>query len=304
MVMISESAKLRVGRIARAADNQLRKELTLALREQSREQTNVAWKMAFCRWAETLLDAAVGELLAEPQGVVQDFEAVLHEGPGKWVRNRAYYPDTLGKVVLPALADAGVSLPDAQSAEMLVPFQAIQSAVRERAQYWIQHAEEYESPEAGVRDARGEKSEGTVSLSAVDWPWENLTITFVGDQDVMVKSPIYTGPRTFRELGFGNLKNGKPVNSWSVLYAMGVGQGEISATINNLPKWPQVEKAVQDMRRRLKQAFRRSDDPLHTITHGRHRGGYQARFNVGLGPGIEPPVQVGRKKSLGHGPDN
>jgi hypothetical protein len=62
---------------------------------------------AFRNWAIKLLDAVAGEYLEQPQTDIEDWEAAVIDGPGKWLIGRAYDPIVLEAVVLKALVDAG-----------------------------------------------------------------------------------------------------------------------------------------------------------------------------------------------------
>jgi hypothetical protein len=302
----SKVAKQRIGRLARAADKDLCTRLLAAVSNSPAPgQAEEAWCSAFRDWAITILDGVLREYLEQPQNDIEDLEAAVIDGPGRWLIGRAYSPDGLLPMVLKVLADAGRPLRVGELPEKFIPYTTLQDAIRERARHWDRRAADYEEPEdLALHDTAKEHKNAAPLPATAPWPWANLTIRFVGANDVVVKSPSYTGPRTFRELGFSNKKSGKPVRSWGLLFALAAGNGEVTELAMGARSWDKVEKAAQDLRQRLKSAFRHPDDPLLTITHGKGKGGCRALFTILLDKGLEPPPSSDpRRRSLGHGPD-
>lgn len=297
-VIVTNEAKKRVGRAVGAADKQLRKDLSKIASGayDQHEEVEADWTSAFERWAVANFDAAAKEFTAEYRGPTTDLEKALLGGPGKWTRGRAFYPEIMD-IVVTVLTAAGRPLPAGQPPESFVPFKAIQHAIRDRIEHWNGEATEYaivpDSPEPADTPEELDTPTGNAPLSS--WPWDTLSIRFVGPRDVIVKCPTFQGPRTFAELGFANHKNGEPVKSWAMLLAFAINQGE-ARSYSAAKNFSAVEKAVQDLRVRLKRAFRHADDPIATISSGRERGAYSARFTIDVLPGLDLGREIDPRK--------
>jgi hypothetical protein len=302
-MLLPQAAKQRVGQVARKADEVLHASLLEILTGQNGPaDEKEKWCGAFAAWAGRLVDAVAPELL-DQQGDHASLEATLMEAC-KWVVGRAFDPHILNSVVVRALIDAGRPLSPEQPPETVVPYRTMQDAVRARQVHWLGIGADYESPadpEQHVPVAPAVQP--PPARPTATWSWDQLRITFMDDDSVVVRCPDYHGPKTFVELGFVDLRSHKPVLSWRLLRILAQEGGEITGGTRYSFDWRKVETAAADLRQRLQQAFNHADDPLLTVKSGREKGAYRARFSVRLSNSIELPSVTNVRGPLGAGPD-
>ena len=136
--------------------------------------------------------------------------------------------------------------------------------------------------EAGVVTQPEEirKSRTPVSNSSASATWETIEISFLSDERVQILNGTKRETCNYAELGFSDGRNGSPNKAWVILRAMAVNRGILSDGRKAGQAWPKVEKAIQEIRKALRNHFRISADPIPFV----ERVGYQAIFKIGCSP--------------------
>jgi hypothetical protein len=98
--------------------------------------------------------------------------------------------------------------------------------------------------------------------SDTTFKWEDITITFIDDNEVLIQFPQGSRTRDFVKAGFSDRRSGKPVKAWSALLeAAENNRGLVYGTTTRRD----VEKRAQDLRNRLRNLFpgiSKDDDPV------------------------------------------
>ena len=88
--------------------------------------------------------------------------------------------------------------------------------------------------------------------------WEEVSIRFVSDERVQVTAGSTTPTLNYVELGFEDTRKGKhgskPINAWQVLRELAVHGGRLEIDDDLKPGRPNIEKAIQVIRRKLRSA--------------------------------------------------
>ncbi len=108
--------------------------------------------------------------------------------------------------------------------------------------------------------------------------WPDVRIRFVSDHQVQLWVGDNSEARNYTEMGFEDRRKGSPDSSWRVFR----GLAECRGTIKNpsdagVERWPQVEKAIQKIRERLRLIIGIDADPFEPFHKAR---GYAAKFVV------------------------
>ena len=131
--------------------------------------------------------------------------------------------------------------------------------------------------ERGHRPISGRPSPGPEAPRPPQW--EDLEISFLSDHRVQVQAGTLRETLTYAEMGFGDLRTGKPTRAWSVLRAFAKHEGRIPMMLG-VREWRLIYKRVQEIKARLKERYECQDNPIPFV-----RGvGYVARFRVTLAP--------------------
>ena len=85
-------------------------------------------------------------------------------------------------------------------------------------------------------------------------------------------------PKEFRchEAGFENRKTGKPINAWMLLCEIAKNDGKVDRPTNR-DDVSKLEKAVQELRKRLNQMLGLTEDPFEKYRKVRC---YKAKFKI------------------------
>ena len=83
--------------------------------------------------------------------------------------------------------------------------------------------------------------------------WEDIKITFISDEEILVQYGEEHAGRKFNCTGFENGKNGKPIRSWVLLYKTAHKNGGIFEYSYNTRKL--IEKIVQELNKKLSELF-------------------------------------------------
>ena len=85
-----------------------------------------------------------------------------------------------------------------------------------------------------------------------DINWNDVKITFVSDEEILVQYAKESSSRNFKNTGFEDGRSGKPIASWAVLREAATRSGEILFTFENRKT---VEKTVQTLNAKLSILF-------------------------------------------------
>jgi hypothetical protein len=128
-----------------------------------------------------------------------------------------------------------------------------------------------------------------LSASLQPRAWDDVVVLFLSDERVQITVGTQTETRNYGEMGFASKKNGTPIRAWELLRIM-AAQGGILKVASDSRKWAEIEKRVQEIRRKFRNLFALTDDPLPYIKKTRRRPddfGYHAKFKVGLRPSFK-----------------
>lgn len=112
--------------------------------------------------------------------------------------------------------------------------------------------------------------------------WADVRITFVSEERVRIESSGGPATRNYAEMGFEDLRNGRPNRAWQTLMTIAKLNGTLPDRKNHRD-WPKFEKRIQEIRQRLRRQFRLDEDPL-PFTPGT---GYVAAFSIKIGEAFE-----------------
>ena len=127
--------------------------------------------------------------------------------------------------------------------------------------------------------------------SPADLRWEEVTLTFVSKEAVLIEARNIRKTHTYAELGFKDGRRGDcPDSRWHVLRCFAPQAGEVFWE-KELPekRVKELKTAVKDLRKRLKGIFGINDDPFEE--HRRFRR-YRPKFHV---VDRNPPEELRRK---------
>lgn len=106
--------------------------------------------------------------------------------------------------------------------------------------------------------------------------WEAIEIRFLSELtfQAMVDGQVHP-PQTYVEAGFGDgrHRHGRPKAAWETLRELAESDG----VLRTAPKWPRLEKRIQEIRALLRAHFRLPGDPVPY-----RDGAYRARFRIGV----------------------
>jgi hypothetical protein len=114
--------------------------------------------------------------------------------------------------------------------------------------------------------------------------WQGIEILFLSDERVQVRNGTNTETHNYAELGFADrrVRHGKPKpnQAWMTLRAMAELNGIVRDGAKTHAAWPKVEKRMQEIRKRLREHFGITADPIPFV----EGTGYQACFKIGCSP--------------------
>jgi hypothetical protein len=149
---------------------------------------------------------------------------------------------------------------------------------------WLVHSAEREQTE---RVAGAVEPPRCASLQPRGW--DDLAVLFLSDERVQITVGTQTETRNYGEMGFASKKNGAPMRAWGILRIM-AAQGGVLKVASDGRQWAEIEKRVQEIRRKFRDLFGLTDDPLPYIKKTRQRSddfGYHAKFKLGLRPSFK-----------------
>jgi len=117
--------------------------------------------------------------------------------------------------------------------------------------------------EAGVTQSQGiMNNRAPVSHGPVPANWEAIEISFLSDERVQILNGTKRETCNYAEFGFADGRNGNPIKAWAILRAMAEDRGILRDGRKVGQAWPNVEKAIQEIRKALRHHFRISADPI------------------------------------------
>jgi len=105
--------------------------------------------------------------------------------------------------------------------------------------------------------------------------WNDVKITFISDEEILVQYAKESFYRNFKNTGFEDGRSGKPIASWAVLREAATRKGEIPFTFVNRKT---VEKTVQTLNNKLSKLFPHL--PKRPIKVNKHKNGYHFAFKI------------------------
>lgn len=112
--------------------------------------------------------------------------------------------------------------------------------------------------------------------------WKDLKITFISDERIQIVFGDKTLSPNYTEFGFDDRRNGRPNSSWEIFRYL----AENGGVVRRAPPgklWPNTEKAVQGLRKRLRAQFGIDSDPVPYQT----KIGFIAEFKILCSPSFE-----------------
>ena len=111
-----------------------------------------------------------------------------------------------------------------------------------------------------------------------------MRISFLSDERVRVQVRKQVETRNYAEMGFEDMRSGKPNQGWHLLRKLVVNEGVLTDSSRRGKEFIAMEKGVERLRRGLRQHFGISSDPLPW-----HSGkGYICRFKTECAPSFGP----------------
>lgn len=109
--------------------------------------------------------------------------------------------------------------------------------------------------------------------------WSDVKVRFTSDFQVQIYVGEISEVRNYIEMGFEDRrKKGAPDSAWAVLRRLAEKRGIIASPFEaGVDKWTKVEKAVQNIRKRLRLLFQIPSDPFERF---RDVHCYKTRFSV------------------------
>lgn len=131
--------------------------------------------------------------------------------------------------------------------------------------------------ESAIGGGTKQRGRSPVSLEA----WKDLVIEFVSDDRIQV-TVRDKDRETFNcaEFGFEDRRTGNANTAWRVLKALAENKGVLANERAAGMKWTIVEKAIQSIRKALRNRYGCSSDPILAVKGA----GYQAQFKITTRP--------------------
>jgi hypothetical protein len=114
--------------------------------------------------------------------------------------------------------------------------------------------------------------------------WQDIEIRVISDQRVQIfRAGKAAESLNFADMGFGDgrHKDGVPVHAWNVLLSLADGQRLKKAGLNGKPL-TQLEKIVQEIRRKLRAINPTEDDPMPLVSRV-----YEPAFKITRSPAAD-----------------
>jgi hypothetical protein len=141
--------------------------------------------------------------------------------------------------------------------------------IRVARESWIRKAYE--------QVASRERSQKRVDLGGLKpEAWASLEIRFLSDERVQLKVGLEVATCNYAELGFEDRRSGKPNLAWAVLRAVAQLDGQMQRSPAGASAWSEVERRIQEIRKRLRHYFKLTDDPIPFV----REHGYCARVKI------------------------
>lgn len=123
--------------------------------------------------------------------------------------------------------------------------------------------------------------------------WSKVTITFLGERDVLLSNNKDTKPSSFVGLGCEDSRNGRPDDSWDFLLRLAQGNGEtLPVTKKEREKQKKQKQKITDILRKI---FENDTDPFE-----KEAGGvYKAKFAIKYTAEESSPEKNGKYTDLG-----
>lgn len=145
------------------------------------------------------------------------------------------------------------------------------------------------NPTAPVADngTGNARSAGPAEGGTTGGCWADLEIRFLSDERVQITAPGKSETRNYAEMGFIDRRTEQPTLAWGTLRHLAEHRGTLRNGREAGAKWADVEKRVQEIRKRLRELHRAAGDPLPFIKKDEHGGkvsGYEAQFRILCAP--------------------
>lgn len=106
--------------------------------------------------------------------------------------------------------------------------------------------------------------------------WGDVEIRFLSDHRIQIDLRTHSEVVRYAEVGFENSKTGNPGSAWHLLCELAKSNGNLKRPIAG-KEISRVEKAVQALRKRLREYFRLQEDPFLDY---RNVKCYQTKFKI------------------------
>jgi hypothetical protein len=143
-------------------------------------------------------------------------------------------------------------------------------------------------PPLGLQSTVPVEAECSLSAPPVPAPrypgaadWRNVEIVFLSDFRVQIRmNGKQSEPTNYAELGFDDGRSENPNRAWLALRSLAESGGLLREGSALGEPWPKVEKRIQEIRRRLRELFGISADPIPFV----EGSGYRTMFKIRCGP--------------------
>jgi len=155
----------------------------------------------------------------------------------------------------------------------------VMTTILARVQHWVREAYQRAAAEQSEAEAKV-PSKGQAVTTLTIMTWDELKIFFLSDFQIEIGNGKITEVRNCEELGFVDRRSHLPNGLWKVLRSLAESEGRLDKPDGLAADWAPLEKQIERLRKRLRQYFELSEDPLPS-----NRGaGYRARFAIGCRP--------------------
>jgi hypothetical protein len=155
------------------------------------------------------------------------------------------------------------------------------AAILARVRHWVGEGYQRVARLTAAPETPEEQLDGVVGRLPEITKWEDIQISFVSEFRIEINSGKSTANFNFTEFGFEDRRSpGKPNREWEILRELAECGGMLRGPGAMASTWGPVEKRVQRLRKKLRQHFHISGEPLPYISGT----GYVAQFKIGYRP--------------------
>ena len=121
----------------------------------------------------------------------------------------------------------------------------------------------------------------TVASVPFNRDWSDVSICFLSEERIQIKSTETTATYNYKEFDFADERKGRPNLAWTTLKLMAAGGG-IDRKKFSAEEWPKTENRVKEIRAKLRSRFSIQSDPLSYDGYW-----YRPKFKLSLHPAFE-----------------